>query len=301
MNNKNNRLKKIIGLSIIFALITLSFSVAGTEKYINKNDSANRLKQNIDSIPYEGHLRIYIVEPESRWDMYDGNPYHYAFLDFAFNDVLSIDYLDTYEDSITWEGDVDEDNVMVIAALFNPKIYKAYAYPPNGNQFNANYVDATAGVKPGFTDYNKVVGNFTHTVLAEEGTATWCPYCPDMAEKLNTVYNSGEYPFYFVALVADKNQDAADRLSNDLNIYGYPTTFIDGGKWVLVGSGVSENTYKSRIESTGKRDVPTESGLSILGRSLCSYRGSITRSGYTRKIKITWIFVINNCPSSSGG
>jgi thiol-disulfide isomerase/thioredoxin len=256
MNNKNKRLNKLIGISLTFVLITLSFTVVGTEKVSLKNNSNTIfLKENADSIPYEGHLRIYIVEPESRWNMYDGEPYHYAFLDYAFNDALSIDYLETYEDSITWEGDVEENNVMAIAALFNPKINKAYAYPPNGNQFNAHYVDAAAGAKPGFTDYNKVIGNFTHTVLAEEGTATWCPYCPDMANKLNTVYNSGEYPFYFVALVADKNQDAADRLSNDLNIYGYPTTFFDGGKWVLVGSGVSESTYQSRIRSTGKRDV----------------------------------------------
>ena len=256
MNNKNKILNKVIGIGIIFVLITLSFTVAGIDIVTDKNNSNTIFtKGNTDSIPYEGHLRIYIVEPESRWNMYDGEPYHYAFLDYAFNDVLSIDYLDTYEDSITWEGDVDENNVMAIAALFNPKINKAYAYPPNGNQFNAYYVDAAAGAMPGFTDYNKVVGNFTHTVLAEEGTATWCPYCPDMANKLNTVYSSGEYPFYFVALVADKNQDAADRLSNDLNIYGYPTTFFDGGKWVLVGSGVSESTYQSRIRSTGKRDV----------------------------------------------
>ena len=32
---------------------------------------------------YNGSLKIYIVEPESRWSMADDKPYHMGFLDFG--------------------------------------------------------------------------------------------------------------------------------------------------------------------------------------------------------------------------
>jgi hypothetical protein len=71
--------------------------------YSNKNDDKSLSSLNIaDSIPYDGHLRIYIVEPDSRWNMEDGAPYHYGFIDFAFDDTISIDYLETYENTITF-------------------------------------------------------------------------------------------------------------------------------------------------------------------------------------------------------
>jgi len=76
-----------------------------------------------------------------------------------------------------------------------------------------------------------------------------------MANKLNDLYNSGEYPFYFVALVSDENDVAESRLLDDYNIYGYPTAFFDGGKNIVIGSGVSESAYITRIRNSGQRDV----------------------------------------------
>ena len=31
---------------------------------------------------YDGHIRVYVVEIESRWNNNDDEPYHYGFLDF---------------------------------------------------------------------------------------------------------------------------------------------------------------------------------------------------------------------------
>jgi thiol-disulfide isomerase/thioredoxin len=158
-------------------------------------------------------------------------------------------------------GDVTKGNIMAIAAVFNPQANKGYADPPFGNPFDAYYVDATAAAVPGSIGYNKVTSNFTHTVFVEEGTATWCPYCPAMAKALKNVYESGEYPFYFVALIADKNKKAEKRL-RDYNLAGYPTAFFDGGAKVLIGGYKDESYYISRIKSCGRRDVH-ELNLSI--------------------------------------
>ena len=157
--------------------------------------------------------------------------------------------------TITWNGDITEDNVMVIAALFNPIAHQGYAYPPSTNSFPAYYVDAAAAATPGTIDYNTQTENYTHTVFIEEGTATWCGYCPIMAEALHTVYNLQEYPFYYAAMVSDQSTQAANRLTNDLNLYGYPTAYFDGGYKVLVGGVSGSSGYTSRIESSGRRDV----------------------------------------------
>ena len=75
---------------------------------------------------------------------------------------------------------------------------------------------------------------FTHTVFAEEFTATWCVYCPSAAENLMLVYEDvpGE-PYYddnffFVALITDVNDKADDRMGDFPDVTGYPTVIFDG-------------------------------------------------------------------------
>ena len=256
----SNYKKTIISIFLTFAVI-LSYSTTAIsyEKEEIFNDFyPTKIMQ---SLPYEGYLRVYVVEPESRWNNFDGEPYHYGFLDFAFNNTISINYQETYSDTIIWDGsqagysDIEEDNIMVIASIFNPEISRGYADPPTRGKFETHFVDATAGVKPGETKSNIVNENFTHTVFVEEGTATWCPYCPAMANALNNVYNIGDYNFYFVALIDDKSDDAAYRVRNDLNLQGFPSAFFDGGDKTIIGGVSNENTYKSLISRAGVRDV----------------------------------------------
>jgi thiol-disulfide isomerase/thioredoxin len=252
--------KKIFVLSIITFFMLLSTVEAGTlSQNINLNQP-EQLNGSQSDRPYDGYLRIYVVEPISRWNNYDKDPYHFGFLDFALNEQLSIEYLGTYTKQVTWNAqqagysNVDESNLMVIAAVFNPEINKGYANPPTKNPFDAHYVDAAAGAKSGETGSNIVKENFTHTVFVEEATATWCPYCPAMGGALNGVYESDNYPFYFVALIADKVVTADTYLEN-YNLYGYPSAFFDGGKKVLVGGYDAESYYRTRIEQCGKADV----------------------------------------------
>jgi len=127
---------------------------------------------------------------------------------------------------------------------------------------------ASAFIMPGvavFADNEKLVNDtntesrdfdFTHAVFAEYATTTWCGYCKYSHAALKTIYASGDYPFYYVSLVCDKNSKAYTRAITDYNLHGYPTVFFDGGYKVNVGGGTgNEAQYKSSIISCGDRTV----------------------------------------------
>ena len=111
-----------------------------------------------------------------------------------------------------------------------------------------------------FADNEKHVDNSinteSHTVFAEFATATTCGYCKYAHAALKTIYATGDYPFYYVSLVCDKNSEAYTRAKNDYNFYGYPTVFFDGGYKVNLGGGTNnEAQYRSSIDSCINRDV----------------------------------------------
>ncbi len=70
-----NKIKTII---LIAGLLITSIAI-GTQANITKQTNNNL---------YDGQLRVYIAEPQSRWDNYNDDPYHYAFLDFAINEDI---------------------------------------------------------------------------------------------------------------------------------------------------------------------------------------------------------------------
>ncbi|HIH28575.1 MAG TPA: hypothetical protein HA260_02110 [Thermoplasmata archaeon] len=97
--------------------------------------------------------------------------------------------------------------------------------------------------------------DFTHTVFAEDATATWCGYCHYAREALDTIYTSQDYPFYYICLVDDKNTHASDRI-NDFNLYGFPTVFFDYGYKVVVGGWTgAQAAYRTAITQCGARTV----------------------------------------------
>jgi thiol-disulfide isomerase/thioredoxin len=187
--------------------------------------------------------------------MYDGRPYHNGFLDFAYEDSLSLEYLNPIENSITWKGDVTKENVFVIAAVFNPQVNIGYAYPPSSKPFDAYYIDACAKASPDKTGHNIRTNDITHTVFIEEGTGSWCKNCPSMADVLYNISKENEISFYYAAMIEDMNQIANNRMRNQLNIYGFPTVYIDGGKKVLMGGNPNVSYLKSLIEECATSDV----------------------------------------------
>jgi len=102
---------------------------------------------------------------------------------------------------------------------------------------------------------NIVITNndFTHTVFAEYGTTTICPYCPPTSENLYNISKSGDYQFYFVSLVANENYAAGTRLTF-LKARAVPVAYFDGGYTNIVGAQ-NETVYRQEIEQMGARNT----------------------------------------------
>lgn len=102
------------------------------------------------------------------------------------------------------------------------------------------------------------VDDFTHTVFAEYATTTWCPSCPPASEALYTIYQSGDYSFYYVSLISDVNSIAKDRMAKYFTV-AVPTVYFDGGDLNMVGNAGSvpatEAAYRALIEESGGRTV----------------------------------------------
>ena len=98
---------------------------------------------------YGGTIRVYITDISSSegWTDTGGNLYTFAFLDYAFDEDISIPSGGTWSDSTTWDGSshgypsITEDNTMLYAAVIDDEWYQGYSDPPSGNPFNAYYVD----------------------------------------------------------------------------------------------------------------------------------------------------------------
>ena len=115
---------------------------------------------------------------------------------------------------------------------------------------------------------------FTHTVFAEEFTATWCVYCPSAAENLMLIYEDApgepyyDDNFFFVALITDVNDKADDRMGDFPDVTGYPTVIFDGNDEKVSGGQSSTANYEQAIDTTGQRDdtdISLEIEMSHLG------------------------------------
>ena len=101
---------------------------------------------------------------------------------------------------------------------------------------------------------------FTHTVFAEEFTATWCVYCPSAAENLMLVYEDApgepyyDDNFFFVALITDVNDKADDRMGDFPDVTGYPTVIFDGNDEKVSGGQSNTDNYEQAIDTTGQRE-----------------------------------------------
>ena len=95
--------------------------------------------------------------------------------------------------------------------------------------------------------------DYTHTVMVEVGTATWCPSCPASNSAWHTIYESGNYNFEYTELVDDMNTVAAARF-NEFNPKYVPTSYVDGGEYVYPGTSIP--TFQNYLDASGARDVP---------------------------------------------
>jgi hypothetical protein len=210
---------------------------------------------------YEGTLKVYVAEYESSKNWYDawGSRYEMPFLDFALTEVLSISQFDTVTYEANWNsavagfGNIQQTNIVAVAAVFNATGHTSYSYPPTEYPFTAYWVDAAAEAAPGQVARDTAFGGCNHGIFVEQATATWCGYCPYAAGRLRSIKGSGNYPMYYVALVDDKNALAAARI-DEFNVAGFPTVYFDGGHGVVVGANnFDETSYRNAILAAGQR------------------------------------------------
>lgn len=125
--------------------------VTVTAEYVNDTDSlkSNILVENNENNIYNGRLRVYLTEIVSRWTGPEGEPYYYGFLDYIVNEDVSVSVNNNVSFSKTRDiSDLDPENLMIIAAVFNSEKKQAYSDPINNeNSFNAYYSDAVDGTK----------------------------------------------------------------------------------------------------------------------------------------------------------
>jgi len=95
---KKSRMYEILGANIVILLLVSSLITIAIETYEEETDLKMVHPSEITSSgnQYEGRLRVYVVEIESRWDMENRHPYHNALFDFAYDDDLFIPYLMIY-------------------------------------------------------------------------------------------------------------------------------------------------------------------------------------------------------------
>jgi len=107
----------------------------------------------IDDPEFNGNIRIYITEINSRWKDHQGNNYHYAVLDIPVDQSLKTVSLEksinqrtktqTQDNIITitkwWTGSINKDNCMVMASVFDE---------------DTDYAVQTASAKPVITSSN---------------------------------------------------------------------------------------------------------------------------------------------------
>lgn len=105
------------------------------------------------------------------------------------------------------------------------------------------------------TPVNVYKEDFTHTVFVEYATTTTCGYCPTASSQLYSIYNSGNYDFYYVSLVANMNDKAYQRVKQ-LGVTGVPDVYFDGGYKRLLGAQTDETPYINAIIQCGERTVP---------------------------------------------
>jgi len=95
----------------------------------------------------------------------------------------------------------------------------------------------------------------THYVFVEDATWTDCTNCPVISQYLHEIYESGDLPFYYISVVKD-NDIANTYLTNQYNLLGYPTVYIDSGYKVILGGDNQKSYYEQQIGSAVARSTP---------------------------------------------
>ncbi len=173
-----------LGLAVLVVLMAAPLALAEDATLVSElgvtvtQQEAMEPVSGTDKVDYMGQIRLYIVEPVSRWKDSDSKSYEYGFLDFGIEEGFVL----PEGEQMMWTFTFDPDNhglgylqfhniavQAVVSDWDNPQT--AYADPPSGNAFTAYYHDAAAMAFPGQPGINSTEFGTTHTMFAEECTS----------------------------------------------------------------------------------------------------------------------------------
>ena len=128
--------------------------------------------------PYQGTVKVYIVEPYSRWQDANLDHYSFGFLSFAATTNVTLEDKDMFSQTVVWDASdagfsgVVSTNIMAQAVVYDSVPVLQDAAPPYGAWYNAHFGHATATALPGVPGQQVTAPGFTHTVFIEEGTSS---------------------------------------------------------------------------------------------------------------------------------
>ena len=124
---------------------------------------------------------------------------------------------------------------------------------PIASNVAVNYEERGVIIDTHHEEISPTSQDYSHTVLVELGSTTYCPYCPGASEIMHTLFASQPSPFfYYMTLVYDKS-DAAMKRGRELNDFYIPMLYVDGGYKVV--DDRNEASYGSAIEEASNREV----------------------------------------------
>jgi hypothetical protein len=143
-NKYNNSINQCLSRPVHDIDIVLSLDWLDVTKMI-----INCTVLNNEENTYEGKIKVAICEKESSmgWEDSHNVTYTMPFLDWAFNENISISNHDYWNDVIIWDGtsngypSITGINTIIIAAVYNNEWHQGYSGPPPDYPFDAYYID----------------------------------------------------------------------------------------------------------------------------------------------------------------
>jgi len=224
--------------------------------------------ENNENSHYNGHIRVCITEIISRYDTYNGDPYHFGFLDYAFNKDISISPGGVYTDSVIWDGndnhdehgdnfgDIEADNIQVTMGIIN-----------NDNGFCDESVMAQIGENnPPNEPYNPSPPNGAADIDIEADISWDCNDPDGGALRYDVYFGSTSSP----PLVASKQSEK----SYDPGTMDYETTYY----WKIIAwdnhnASTSGPTWSFNIREKTTQNQPPE--VQIVKPEKALYVGNI--------------------------
>lgn len=114
---------------------------------------------NNDASDYTGTLKVYVTEEVSRYIDYGGHNYAFGLIGFAIDESITVTAGGTVDKTATWDGstktdllgndygDIDPDNILVMATVFNSELHRTIRIGTNP-VLNAYYADACVAAEP---------------------------------------------------------------------------------------------------------------------------------------------------------